>query len=94
MGYQTKDQPFLISDSLLIKEQRLEKGKIIEIKENYSVKFSNGNIKDKKVIIIDYSSQEGYSGGPLFNKSNKVVGLMSNIDPTENVTIVVSSKEF
>lgn len=94
IGYPTKDQSFLIGDNLTIKEQKKDEGKIIEIRENYSIEFSNGKINDKKVIIINYLSEEGFSGGPLFNKNNKVVGLLSNIDPIRKITNVVSSIEF
>lgn len=83
IGYPTKDQSFLIGNDLIIKEQKKDQGKIVEIKENYSVEFSNGNIKDKKVLIINYLAEEGYSGGPLFNKNEKVIGLMSNINLTK-----------
>ncbi|MEX2029270.1 MAG: serine protease [Candidatus Paceibacterota bacterium] len=94
VGYPTKDLQSLISDNLSIKDQRKNEGKIITIEENYSVIFNNGNIINKKVIMVDYLSEEGYSGGPLFNKNNKVLGLMSNIDPAKKMTLVVSCEEF
>jgi S1-C subfamily serine protease len=35
-------------------------------------------IQDKTVVIMNYSSRVGFSGGPLVSKeSGKVVGLMS-----------------
>ncbi len=94
IGYPGKNKEDLISNNLSIKEQRKTKGKIIEKSENYSVEFSNGCIRNKEVLIIDYLSEEGFSGGPLFNRNNKVIGLMSNINLKQKVTIVVSSKEF
>ena len=94
IGYPTKDLVNLINGDLSIRDQRKQIGKIIEIKKDFSVIFDNGFIKDSRVIITDYLSEEGYSGGPLFNKNNKVVGLMSYIDLNKKLTIAVSSEEF
>ena len=40
------------------------------------------DLQDKTVVVLDYSSRVGFSGGPLVSrKSGKVVGLMSFVVP-------------
>lgn len=94
IGYPTKDYLELINNDLSIKEQRKQFGKVIDIINNHSCTFIGGKIENIKVIIVNYSSEEGFSGGPVFNKNNKVVGLMSYTNTINKITTIVSSSEF
>lgn len=76
-----------------------QEGKILKNDENFSIKRNDINIKNKKVIVVDYSSKIGFSGGPLINNSGKVIGMMSMIVPSEygdlsNKALAISAKEF
>ena len=49
-----------------------------------TLRTNDVNLQDKTVLIINYSSRIGFSGGPLVSKrSGKVVGLMSFVIPRE-----------
>lgn len=49
-----------------------------------SLRANDVNLQDKTVVIMNYSSRVGFSGGPLVSKaSGKVVGLMSFVIPRE-----------
>lgn len=79
----------LFPDSFKVSSIKQE-GVIDEIKnETYDSQADIVKLKDKKLIIVSYTSRMGFSGAPLFHKkSNKIIGFLSllphnNSDPVE-----------
>ena len=75
------------------------KRKILKIFHNFSSNSPDVNIHNKKVIILDYSLEKGYSGGPLFSNDNKVIGMMSMKLPSsdnqyKDKIVAISWSEF
>lgn len=77
ISYNIMENDLLVSD-FIIKPSK-QSGKIDDIKnETYNDKSDEIKIIDKKVIIPNYTSRTGFSGGPLFDLvSNKIIGYMS-----------------
>lgn len=62
----------------------IQQGSVRAIKQ-VTLSSNDVNIQDKTVVIMDYSSRTGFSGGPLVSRhSGKVVGLISFGIPWES----------
>lgn len=93
IGYPTEQTAEILDKNLTIKKQYTQTGKISVIFEKYSMNANDVKIKNKKVIILNYSSKQGFSGGPLFKKK-KVIGLMSHLYPQEKNAVAISMCEI
>ncbi len=51
---------------------------------NTIIKSPDVNIKDAKCIVLDYTSEDGFSGGPLILDNHQIVGMMSMVLPTKD----------
>ena len=92
IGYPVKNGNEIL-EGFLIKKQFEMTGKILKIYNNYSMNANDVKIFNKKVIIISYSSESGFSGGPLL-KGNKVIGIMSHLYPQNGNTVAIPIKEI
>jgi V8-like Glu-specific endopeptidase len=81
------------SNSLYIKRQFEQQGKILKCYKNYSINANDVKIFNKKVIILDYTSESGFSGGPLL-KNGKVIGIMSHLYPVNKNAVAISIEEI
>ena len=98
-----KDYQFQPSGEKLIInkiELNLEKqeGLIKETREK-SISANDVNLENKTVFILNYTSELGFSGGPLFDKlSNKVIGFMSLLllekDDPKRRAVAIPYREF
>ncbi|PCI21319.1 hypothetical protein COB64_00350 [Candidatus Wolfebacteria bacterium] len=61
-----------------------QNGNILEVINNFSSRSNDVNIEKKKVIVTNYASFIGFSGGPLLNKKGKAIGMMSMLVPKGN----------
>jgi len=93
IGYPTKSTMEILDKNLVIKKQYKQDGKILKIHDNYSMNANDVKLMNKKVIILDYSSEEGFSGGPLL-KNDKVIGLMSHLYPNDKNAVAISIDEI
>lgn len=60
-----------------------QEGTVKAIKK-VTVRADDVNLQDKTVAVLDYSSRNGFSGGPLVSRSSeKIVGLISFVVPKE-----------
>ena|SRR3989338_522092 len=91
IGYPTRFTKEIFGD-FKIKKQFSADGSILKIKKDYSMNANDVKISNKEVLILNYSSEEGFSGGPLL-KGEKVVGIMSHLYPHNRNAIAVSIKE-
>ncbi len=92
IGYPSKNIEEILKD-FSIKKQFNTTGKILKICDNYSINANDVKISNKKIIILNYSSEIGLSGGPLL-KGNKVIGIMSHLYPQDGNAIAISMKEI
>jgi len=61
----------------------LQSGKV-EVIRPESLQANDVKLRNQVVIILDHSSRDGYSGGPLVSRrSGRVVGLMSHLVPSD-----------
>ena len=59
-----------------------QRGHIKERVENFSINANDIKVKNKVAFILNYTSELGFSGGPLFDKStSKVIAFMSLVIP-------------
>ena len=59
--------------------------------------YNMGNIKEigKNYIYYDYSTKDGWSGGPIFNTNNNlVIGIHRGYDESENLNFGISMKSI
>jgi S1-C subfamily serine protease len=57
---------------------------VVKAIKSITLRANDVNLQDRMVLIMNYSSRIGFSGGPLVSKrSGKVVGLMSFVIPKE-----------
>lgn len=87
--------PFRFSVSLPDRQA----GHILSHSDDFSFNSNDVNIVGKQVIITDYSSIVGFSGGPLLNKNAEVIGMMSMVIPSgngdlANKTVAISIAEL
>lgn len=99
LGFPSESINLLFDENSNLKQIFQQKGKILKTVNDFSSRTSDVNIKNKKVIVTDYSSMVGFSGGPLINDSGEVVGMMSMVMPdTEkifpNKSVAISASEF
>ena len=80
-------------ENFQVKKQFEQSGRILKIDKNYSINANDVKIFNKKVIILDYSSEMGFSGGPLL-KNGKVIGVMSHLYPQNKNVIAISIEEI
>jgi len=80
-------------NNFMIKKQFENYGKILKIFNDYSINANDVKIFNKKVIILDYTSELGFSGGPLL-KNNKVIGVMSHLYPKNKNAIAIPIEEI
>ncbi|MCR4327719.1 MAG: Fe-S cluster assembly ATPase SufC [Nanoarchaeota archaeon] len=94
IGYPEKNiKEIFDNNSTCIKKQFDNSGVIFEINKNYSIFANDVKINNKKVIMLDYTSEKGFSGGPLL-KNNKIIGIMSHINPANKKTVAISIEEI
>lgn len=83
--------PFLNADDLFeenpIVNQKMkgplkQEGKIIQIVD-LNLLHPDLVLIDTRVIILNHGSEQGYSGGPLLSKNNKIVGMISFVFPVK-----------
>lgn len=92
IGYPVKNSEEIL-EGFLIKKQFETTGKILKIYNDYSMNANDVKIFNKKVIILDYLSELGFSGGPLL-KNNKVIGIMSHLYPQNGNVVTIPMKEI
>jgi hypothetical protein len=92
IGYPTRLTSEILDKNLGIKKQFNNFGKILKIYKNYTMNANDVKIKNKKVIILDYTSEMGFSGGPLL-KNNKVIGIMSHLYPNNGNAVAIAIEE-
>ncbi|GIU68166.1 MAG: hypothetical protein KatS3mg001_016 [Candidatus Pacearchaeota archaeon] len=94
LGYPERySKEILEPKEIRIKNQFEQEGKILKIYNNYSMNANDVKIFNKEVIILDYTSELGFSGGPLL-KNKKVIGVMSHIYPQNKNAVAISIKEI
>ncbi len=94
IGYPERDiKEILNSQNLLVKKQFKSSGKILKIIPNYFMNANDVKIFDKKVIVLNYTSEKGFSRGPLL-KNNKVIGIMSHLYPQNKNAIAITIEEI
>lgn len=92
IGYPLKNSEEIL-ENFLIKKQFEIAGKILKVYNDYSMNANDVKIFNKKVIILDYPLETGFSGGPLL-KDNKVIGIMSHLFPQNGNAVAISIKEI
>ncbi|MBS3078004.1 Fe-S cluster assembly ATPase SufC [Candidatus Pacearchaeota archaeon] len=94
IGYpEEKIKEILDKNLLTVKKQFENSGKVLDIIEEYSIYANDVKIENKKVIILDYSLEKGFSGGPLF-KDGKVIGILSHINPLNKKAVAIAIDEL
>ena len=91
IGYPAKDTKEILEHTQ-IKKQFNQSGKILRLNANYFMNANDVRLASKKVIILDYSSELGFSGGPLL-KGGKVIGVMSHLYPQNGNVVAISIEE-
>ncbi|PJE81896.1 Fe-S cluster assembly ATPase SufC [Candidatus Pacearchaeota archaeon CG10_big_fil_rev_8_21_14_0_10_32_42] len=94
IGYPERfSKEILNTQNFKIKKQFENNGEILEVVKNYSIIANDVKIINKKMIILDYTSEIGFSGGPLI-KNGKVIGMMSHLRPTDKKAVAISIEEI
>ena len=77
-----------VTELLKLKEGKLwlknpikQEGDILKLQDNFSSNSSDVNIRNRSVIIANYSSEKGFSGGPLLNSDGRAIGILSMVIP-------------
>ena len=94
IGYISAKIERYVNNKLEINSQDKRNGSVIEKCDNYSISAPDVSINNVKIIKLDYSCEVGFSGGPLLNNRNEVIGLMSHKDKSTGNVIAISSEEF
>ncbi len=84
----------LIINNIVVESQK-QKGKIDEIKkETYDRPNDRIRIVNKTLIILNYTSYTGFSGGPLFYKNtNQIIGFMSLLPHGHSIPINLRDRD-
>jgi hypothetical protein len=83
VGFPSERIQEIINSRLQIYKVFSQRGKIIQIVEQFEIRSNDVSIISRPVFITDYCSEIGYSGGPLL-KNDKAIGLMSMVIPSTN----------
>ncbi|MBT7088138.1 trypsin-like peptidase domain-containing protein, partial [bacterium] len=83
LGFPSKNAKNIIvidtKNGLSIKKVEKQEGTIFKIKTNFLCEEKNqkSKVRIQKAIVTNYSTEKGFSGGPLLNEQGKVIGMVS-----------------